>query len=146
MEKPALLCNHLWYWRKNYLKWQAIQLAAFLQSCSTKRLYNYRLVVKGMQVPPCLLKIYLIEYFKTVFLCIYKCECKLAFLKFSHVYSLDTRARAHVCTHTYAHTHTHIYARTHTLAHMHAHARTHTHTCTHARTIQIKIMSENYKI
>jgi len=24
---PPPLCNHLWYWHKNYLKWQAIQLA-----------------------------------------------------------------------------------------------------------------------
>jgi len=34
--QPPPLCNHLWYWCKNYLKWQAIQLAALYRVVQLK--------------------------------------------------------------------------------------------------------------
>jgi len=50
-----------------------------------KTSYNYGLAEKGTQAAPCILKIYCILYFKIIFLCIYKCAWKLAFLKSSHI-------------------------------------------------------------
>jgi len=54
-----------------------------------KTLYNYGLAKKGTQAAPCILKIYCILYFKIVFLHIYKCAWKLAFLKSSHNYTFE---------------------------------------------------------
>jgi len=72
---PPPLYDHLWYWCKNYLKWQAIQLLSFVDLVNWKTLYNYGLVEKGTQAVPCILKICCILYFKIVFLYIYINAC-----------------------------------------------------------------------